>query len=61
MLYKKDCHCRSRRRLYELLEAPGSGFLQIPKQMVVHQKYIRSVEADLGGVMLLKPSNGLDD
>jgi two-component system response regulator LytT len=45
VLYSKDTHYRSRRRLYELLESLGSGFMQISRQTIVNLKYIRSVEA----------------
>lgn len=61
ILYSEDKHYRSRRRLYELLESLGSGFMQISKQTVVNLKYIRSVEAGFSGTLFLKLSNGLDD
>jgi two-component system response regulator LytT len=61
VLYTKDRHYRSRRRLYELLESLGSGFMQISKQTVVNLKYIRSVDAGFSGTLSLRLSNGLND
>ena len=51
----------ARKRLYELLEQLGGGFMQISKSCVVHLDLIQSVEASFGGSLLLKLKNGCSD
>ena len=51
----------SRKRLYELLERLGSDFMQISKSCVVNLTFVQSVEAGIGGNLLLKMKNGLSD
>ncbi len=51
----------SRKRLYELLEQLGGGFLQISRSCAVSLSRAESVEAGFGGSLLLKLKNGLSD
>ncbi|MBR0375461.1 MAG: LytTR family transcriptional regulator [Firmicutes bacterium] len=61
VIYTKDARHYSRQRLYEVLSQLGPGFLQISKQAAVSLERLKSVEAGLGGGLLLKLENGLDD
>ena len=60
-LYTKKEAFRTRKRLYEVLDQVGSGFMQISKSCVVNLSYVQSVEAGFGGSLLLKMRNGLSD
>ena len=60
-LYTKSEEFGSRKRLYEILEQLGGGFLQISKSCAVNLSYVQSVEAGFGGSLLLKMKNGLSD
>lgn len=51
----------TRKRLYEVLDHLGGGFMQISRSCVVNLSYIQSVEAGFGGSLLLKMKNGLSD
>ncbi len=51
----------SGKRLYEVYEQLGAGFMQISKQTVICLSRIKSVEAGFSGNMLLKLDNGLED
>ncbi len=57
---QKEEFC-TRKRLYEVLEQLGGGFMQISKFCAVNLSYIQSVEAGFGGSLLLKMKNGLSD
>lgn len=61
ILYTRQEKFSSRKRLYELLEQLGDGFLQISKSCAVSVSCIQSVEASIGGSLLLKMKNGLTD
>lgn len=61
LIYTQREEFRSRKRLYELLEQLGEGFLQISKSCAVNLSFIQSVEASIGGSLLLKMKNGLSD
>ena len=60
-LYTQQDRFSSRKRLYELLDRLGDGFMQISKACVVNLSHIQSVEAGFGGGLLLKMKNGLSD
>ena len=60
-LYTRQDSFGSRKRLYELLDQLGDGFLQISKACAVNLSCIQSVEAGFGGSLLLKMKNGLSD
>ena len=60
-LYTKKEEFRTRKRLYEVLDQLGSGFMQISKSCAVNLSYVQSVEASFGGSLLLKMRNGLSD
>ena len=60
-VYTKQATFSSRKRLYELLDQLGDGFMQISKACAVNLAYIQSVEAGFGGSLLLKMKNGLSD
>ncbi|WP_130837158.1 LytTR family DNA-binding domain-containing protein [Lachnoclostridium sp. Marseille-P6806] len=57
---EKESYC-SGKRLYELRQQLGSGFMQISKQSIIRLSYIESVEAGFGGSLALKLKNGLRD
>ncbi len=61
MLYTKAEEFSTRKRLYELLDQLGGGFMQISKSCAVNLSYAESVEAGFGGSLLLKMKNGLSD
>lgn len=61
VLYTKQEKFSSRKRLYELLERLGEGFMQISKSSAVNLSFIQSVEVSFGGSILLKMKNGLSD
>ena len=46
------------KRMYELLEQLGSGFLQVSKSAAVNLKCLESVEPSFNGVMLLHLRGG---
>lgn len=48
----------SRKRLYELRNQLGSGFMQISKSAIINLSYMDSVEAGFSGTLLLKLKNG---
>ena len=60
-LYTKKEEFRTRKRLYEVLDQLGSGFIQISKSCAVNLSYAESVEAGFGGSLLLKMKNGLSE
>ena len=57
---RQNCYS-SKKRLYELLDQLGEGFMQISKACAVNLSYIQSVEAGFGGGLLLKMKNGASD
>ena len=60
-LYTCQNSYSSRKRLYEVLDQLGDGFMQISKACAVNLSHIQSVEAGFGGGLLLKMKNGLSD
>lgn len=60
-LYTKQEEFSTRKRLYELLNQLGDGFMQISKSCAINLSDIQSVEASFGGSLLLKMKNGLSD
>jgi DNA-binding LytR/AlgR family response regulator len=60
-VYTKKEEFRTRKRLYELLDQLGGGFMQISKSCAVNLSCAESVEAGFGGSLLLKLKNGLSD
>ncbi|MEE3362001.1 MAG: LytTR family DNA-binding domain-containing protein [Anaerovoracaceae bacterium] len=61
VIYTKKKTFVSRKRLYELQEQLGGGFMRIAKSCIINLSYIVSVEAGFGGTLLLKLSNGESD
>ena len=61
VIYDKNQSYRSRKRLYELSEQLGKGFMQISKSTLVNLSYIDSIEPDFSGSLLLKLKNGNKD
>ena len=61
IIYDKNQSYRSRKRLYELSEQLGKGFMQISKSTLVNLSYIDSIEPDFSGSLLLKLKNGNKD
>lgn len=61
IIYGKE-HCyRSRKRLYEMQQQLGAGFMQISKSTLVNLSYMNNVEAGFSGTLLLKLKNGCKD
>jgi len=58
VIYGQEEKFYSRKRLYELREQLGKGFMQISKSAVVNLSYLKSVEAGFSGTLLLKMKNG---
>ena len=52
---------RSRKRLYELADQLGKGFMQIAKPTLINLSYIDSIELGFGGSLLIKLKNGSKD
>ena len=52
---------RSRKRLSEMQQQLGAGFMQISKSTLVNLSYMSNVEAGFSGTLLLKLKNGCKD
>ena len=61
ILYGEKKQFRSRKRLYELGQQLGKGFMQISKGTLVNLSYLDSIEPGFDGTMLLKLKNGCKD
>ncbi len=61
VIYGEKRSYRSRKRLYELEEELGAGFMRVAKSVVVNLAHLDSVEAGFSGTMLLKLKNGCKD
>ena len=53
ILYGEKKQFRSRKRLYELGQQLGKGFMQISKGTLVNLSYLDSIEPGFSGTMLL--------
>lgn len=61
MVYGKKDRFFSPKRLYEIRNRLGSGFIQISKSTLVNLSCMSSVEASFNGTLLLYLKNGLQD
>ena len=61
VIYTENEKYYSQRRLYEMLEQIGTGFMQISKQTVINLSCIKSIETGFGRTLLLKLKNGSSD
>lgn len=61
IIYTETEKYYSRKRLYEVLQQLGNGFMQISKQTGINLSCIKSVEAGFSGTLLLKLKNGSSD
>lgn len=61
IIYTKDKRYKSKKRLYEIGEQLGNGFMQIFKCALVNLKVIDSVEPFFNGMMNLKLKNGCSE
>ena len=61
IIYGKEHRYRSRKRLYEMQQQLGTGFMQISKSTLVNLSYMSNVEAGFSGTLLLKLKNGCKD
>lgn len=61
IVYCKDKKFKSKKRLYEMGEQLGSGFMQISKAAFVNLKMIECVEPYFNGMMNLKLKNGCSE
>ncbi|MGL5086916.1 MAG: LytTR family DNA-binding domain-containing protein [Clostridium sp.] len=58
VIYTKDKKYKSKKRLYEVGDQLGNGFMQISKYAFINLKMVDSVEPFFNGVMNLKLKNG---
>lgn len=61
VIYTEKSKYYSRKRLYELLEQLGTGFMRISKQTVINLSCIQSVEAGFSGTLILRLNNNISD
>lgn len=61
IIYGKEHSYRSQKRLYEMQQQLGAGFMQISKSTLVNLSYMSNVEAGFSGTLLLKLKNGCKD
>lgn len=61
MVYGKKDRFFSSKRLYEVGNRLGNGFMQISKSTLVNLSYLSSVETSFNGTLLLYLKNGLKD
>ncbi|MBE5901464.1 MAG: LytTR family transcriptional regulator [Lachnospiraceae bacterium] len=61
ILYSESQAYRSRKRLYELSQQLGSGFMQISKTTLINLAYMDSIKPGFSGTLLLKLTNGCED
>lgn len=61
MIYTYDASYQSKKRLYEIYQSVGKGFMQISKQTVINLSYLQSVEVSLSGTLLIKLKNKQSD
>lgn len=61
IIYGKEHRYRCRKRLYEMQQQLGAGFMQISKSTLVNLSYMSNVEAGFSGTLLLKLKNGCKD
>lgn len=60
-IYGKSRRWKSSKRLYELKEDVGSGFMQISKACFINLSFMDSVETTFGGMMSMILKNGLKE
>lgn len=60
-IYGRERHYTCGKRLYELENRLGKGFMRISKSAVVNLQYLESVEPSFGGMLLLHLKNGCQD
>ncbi|HHW94856.1 MAG TPA: LytTR family transcriptional regulator [Mogibacterium sp.] len=61
VIYTEKSKYYSRKRLYELIEQLGAGFMRISKQTVINLSCIQSVEAGFSGTLILRLNNNISD
>ncbi|MDO5539332.1 MAG: LytTR family DNA-binding domain-containing protein [Eubacteriales bacterium] len=61
IIYGKQKHYFSRKRLWEINRQLGNRFMQISKTTIINLSYMDSVEAGFNGTLLLKLKNGCRD
>ena len=61
VLYGKKESYYYTKRLYEVADRLGNGFMQISKSTLVNLSFLSSVEAGFNGTLLLYLKNGLKD
>ena len=61
VIYGKDKKFVSPKRLYQLEEQLGNGFMKISKSTVINLSHIKCVEPSFKGMMSLVMKNGLTD
>lgn len=61
VIYAKAKKCTTPKRLYELEQKLGKGFMRISKSTIVNLNEIDSVEVSFNGMMILLLKNGCKD
>jgi len=61
VIYCKNNQYLSKKRLYEISEQLGDGFMQISKSSLVNLKHLDCVKPYFNGMMNLKLKNGCSD
>ncbi|MBO4241709.1 MAG: LytTR family transcriptional regulator [Clostridiales bacterium] len=61
VIYGREDKYFSRKRLYEISDLLGAGFMQISKSTLVNLSYLDRIEPGFGGTVLLKLRNGSKD
>lgn len=61
VIYVKEKHYISKKRLYELEAALGNEFMRISKSTISNLHFLDYVEPTLGGLMLIVLKNGCRD
>ena len=61
ILYTTKEKYSSRKRLYELSEQLGGGFMQISKSSLVNLSQLDRIEPGFGGAVIVKLKNGASD
>ena len=60
-IYGREKRWGSNKRLYEMKEQLGAGFMQIAKACIINLSYMDSVETSFGGMMKMRLKNGLKE
>jgi len=60
IIYGKETRYRCSRRLYELQEQLGAGFMRISKSSIINLRYLESIEPSFSGMLLILKNGDKD-